>query len=48
MANPRFEMYEYRQVLVRRRLGDSDREIARGGLMGRPKAAALRAGGGDQ
>ena len=38
----RFEMYQYRQVLVRMRLGDSDREIARAGLMGRRKAAALR------
>ena len=36
-------MYEYRQVLVRMRLGDSDREIARSGLMGRAKSAALRA-----
>jgi transposase len=38
----RFEMYQYRQVLVRMRLGDSDREIAQAGLMGRRKAAALR------
>jgi transposase len=36
-------MYEYRQVLVRMRRGDSDREIARSGLMGRAKSAALRA-----
>ena len=43
MAKRRFEMYEYRQVLVRMRLGDSDREIARSGLMGRAKSAALRA-----
>lgn len=43
MANRRFEMYEYRQVLVRMRQGDSDREIARSGLMGRGKAATLRA-----
>ena len=35
-------MYQYRQVLVRIRLGDSDREIAKAGLMGRRKAAALR------
>jgi len=35
-------MYEYRQVLVRMRQGDSDREIAKGRLMGRHKAAALR------
>ncbi len=36
-------MYEYRLVLVRMRQGDSDREIAASKLMGRPKAAALRA-----
>ena len=36
-------MYEYRQALVRMRQGDSDREIAAGKVMGRPKAAALRA-----
>jgi len=35
-------MFEYRQVLVRMRQGDSDREIARAGLMGRKKAARLR------
>jgi transposase len=28
-------MYEYRQVIVRMRLGESDRAIARAGLMGR-------------
>jgi len=43
MSNRRFEMYEYRQVLVRMRQGDSDREIAKAGLMGRLKAAELRA-----
>ena len=42
MANRRFEMYQYRQVLTRMRLGDSDRAIARSGLMGRRKAGALR------
>jgi hypothetical protein len=40
--NRRFEMYQYRQVVVRMRLGDSDHEIAKTGLMGRRKAAALR------
>ena len=29
MANRRFEMYQYRQVLTRMRLGESDRAIAR-------------------
>lgn len=35
-------MYEYRQVLMRLRLGESDREVARAGWMGRRKVAALR------
>ncbi len=42
MANRRFEMHEIRQVLVRMRMGESDRSIARSGLMGRRKASALR------
>jgi len=36
-------MFQYRQVLVRLRAGDSDREISRTGLMGREKIAAFRA-----
>jgi len=36
-------MFQYRQVLVRLRAGDSEREIARTGVMGREKIAALRA-----
>ena len=36
-------MFQYRQVLVRLRAGDSVREIARSGLMGRDKLAQLRA-----
>ena len=43
MANRRYEMYEYRQVLVRMRQGDSDRAIARTKLMGRDKARQVRA-----
>ncbi len=35
-------MFEFHQVLTRMRLGDTDRAIARAGLMGRRKAAALR------
>jgi hypothetical protein len=35
-------MFEYRQVLTRMRLGDPDRAIARAGLMGRVKLAAVR------
>ena len=42
MANRRFEMYEYRQVIYRMRLGESNRAIAKAGLMGRRKAAELR------
>ena len=29
MANRRFEMYQYRQILVRMRMGESNRAIAR-------------------
>ena len=36
-------MFQYRAVLVRLRQGDSDRDVARARLMGRPKVAALRA-----
>ena len=42
MANRRFEVHEYRNVLVRMRLGDSDCEIAKARLMGRRKAAVFR------
>ncbi|WP_425129054.1 hypothetical protein [Burkholderia vietnamiensis] len=35
-------MHQYRQVLVRIRHGDSDRELARCRYMGRRKLAALR------
>ena len=34
-------MFHYRQVLVRLRAGDSVRELARSGLMGRDKLATL-------
>lgn len=36
-------MYEYRNILVRMRQGESDRALAKAGLIGRPKAKALRA-----
>ena len=42
MAKRRFEMYHYRQALVRMRLGDSDRQIAKSGLMGRRVAGSVR------
>lgn len=35
-------MHHYRQALIRMRQGDSDRDIAKSGLMGRRTAAALR------
>jgi hypothetical protein len=35
-------MYEFRQVLVRMRLGDSDRALAQAGLIGRRKAREIR------
>jgi hypothetical protein len=41
MSKRRFE-YQYRQVLVRMRQGDADRDIERSGLMGRKKLARLR------
>ncbi len=38
-------MFQYRQVLLRLRQGDSDRDIARSGLMGRTKVAGFSAAG---
>ena len=40
--NRRFEMYQFRHILVRMRLGESDRQIDAAGLMGRRTAAKLR------
>ena len=42
MANRRFEMHEIRQVLVRMRMGESNRAIARTGLIGRNKVGIIR------
>ncbi len=42
MARSSIEMHQYRQILMRLRQGDSDREISRSGLMGRAKAACFR------
>jgi hypothetical protein len=36
-------MFQFRQVLVRMRQGDTDRQIARSRLMGRRKATEFRA-----
>jgi transposase len=43
MGRRKIEMHQYRNVLIRLRAGDRDREIARQGLMGRVKAAQFRA-----
>jgi len=43
MSNRRFEMYEYRQVIHRMRMGESDRSIAGARLMGRIKCGQVRA-----
>ena len=40
--NRKFEMYQYRHILVRMRLGESDRQIDAAGLMGRRTVAKLR------
>jgi hypothetical protein len=43
MANRRFEMFHYRQVVHRMRMGESDRAIAKSKLIGRLKCAQVRA-----
>ncbi|MDI6753048.1 MAG: DDE-type integrase/transposase/recombinase [Thermodesulfobacteriota bacterium] len=43
MANRRFEMFHYRQVIHRMRMGESDRAIAKTKLMGRLKCGHVRA-----
>lgn len=47
MSNRRFEMYEYRQVIHRMRMGEKDRAIARTGVMGRVKCKDVRAIAGE-
>ena len=42
MANRRIEMFQYRLVIHRMRLGDSDRSIAKSGLIGRSKCGIVR------
>jgi len=42
MANRRFEMYQYRQVIHRMRMGQTDRAIAKTKLMGRVKCGQIR------
>ena len=43
MANRRFEMFHYRQIIHRMRMGESDRAIAKTKLMGRLKCGEVRA-----
>jgi len=42
MSNRRVEMHQYRQILARMRMGETDRSISRAGLMGRKKAGQVR------
>lgn len=42
MANKAFEMYEYRQIIIQMKLGESDRAIAERKLAGRRKCQELR------
>lgn len=42
MSNRRFDMYQLRNILVRMRRGESDRSLARLGLIGRDKSRQLR------
>ncbi len=42
MGNRRFEMHEYKHIITRMRQGESDRHLAKAGLIGRNKASALR------
>lgn len=42
MSNRRIEVFEIRNVIVRMRLGDSDRKIAKAGVVGRLKAKEIR------
>ena len=42
MANRRFEMHQYRQVVFRMRMGESDRSIAKSGLIAYPYHQAVQ------
>ena len=42
MANRKFEMYDYRQILLRTRLGETARALSKVGLMGRRKLGEVR------
>lgn len=42
MTNRKFEMYDYRQIIIRLRLGDTIRSIANAGLASRKKIRAIQ------
>jgi len=42
MANRRFEMFQYQQILFHMRSGESDRDLAKAGVVGRRKAGEVR------
>lgn len=42
MGNRSIAVHEYRQIIVRMRLGESDRTIAKTGFIGRRKAMQVR------
>ena len=42
MANRGFEMFQYQQILFRMRSGESDRDLARAGVVGRRDAGEVR------
>lgn len=48
MSRRKIEIHHYRQALKRMRQGDSDRDIAKSGLMGRRTTATLRTLAGEQ
>ena len=48
MSNRRFEMYDYRQIIHRIRMGQTDREIARTKIIGKAKCGQISAIAQDQ
>ena len=42
MANRRIEMFQYQQILFHMRSGESDRDLAKAGVVGRRKAGGVR------
>ena len=48
MSNRKFEMFEIRQILIHMRQGESDRALAKAGLVGRRKARQTRLAAGQK